>query len=522
MEDLELSAPARVGPFRVVAVLGQGGMGRVLLGVAPDGRLVAVKEVHAELAEDDGFRARFRREVDASRKVSGAYTAAVIDADPDAVTPWLASQFVPGPSLSQALEAGGALPEASVRVLAAGLARALADVHRAGLIHRDLKPSNVLLAEDGVRVIDFGIVRAVGDQTRITHTGALIGSPAFMSPEQILGRELTPKSDVFALGATLVMACTGSAPFAGDSVPRLLHEVVNAEPDLSAVPPGLRGIIERCLAKDPAARPSPQELPAMVGRVEPSVRPWPEAVHRLIGAQRAEIAGVTGPVGASAERPDGWVARPRRKWSRKVRALVGAGIVAALVACGLTVGRPVVQEVYFMVVPEDVPTPGTVPLSQVQDRYRPQEMTCPELAAGITVPAGFDLPSGYGFTEKDGKWSGPSNLCVWKDKAGDEIYVSWSLFVSRPGGKTGAEQAKESHEEFYGRGRTTRDFGLGYAEEAMWLPPDDKDDESCVLYIRDVNLRAFIAVKGPNYPPGGCKDVTKTAGQGAVAAIPRR
>ncbi|MEJ8644574.1 serine/threonine-protein kinase [Streptomyces sp. MS1.HAVA.3] len=191
MERSELSASEFAGPFRTVAVLGRGGMGRVVLGVGPDGRYVAVKQVHAELAEDEGFRARFRREVDASRRVAGGYTAAVIDADPDAEMPWLASQFVPGPSLSQAVDAAGPLPEEAVRRLAAGLAHALADVHRAGLIHRDLKPSNVLLAEDGVRVIDFGIVRAVGDQTRITHAGALIGSPAYMSPEQALGRELT-------------------------------------------------------------------------------------------------------------------------------------------------------------------------------------------------------------------------------------------------------------------------------------------------------------------------------------------
>lgn len=529
MQGLGLSGSTQVGPFRAVAVLGQGGMGRVLLGVAPDGRLVAVKEVHAELAEDDGFRARFRREVDASRRVSGAYTAAVIDADPDAPTPWLASQFVPGPSLSEALHSGGALPEPAVRALAAGLAQALADVHRAGLIHRDLKPSNVLLAEDGVRVIDFGIVRAVGDQTRITHTGALIGSPAFMSPEQILGHELTPKSDVFALGATLVMACTGNAPFSATSVPRLLHEVVNAEPDLGALPPALRGIIAPCLAKDPAARPSPQELLTMVGRIEPSARPWPEAVNRLIGAQRAEIAGMAGLAGAPgavgesvAERADGWVEGPRRKWSWKVRALVGAGLLAALVVCGLTVGRPVVDGAYYLVVPEDVPTPGAVPLSQVQDRYRPEPMTCPQLTAGITVPAGFDEPGGYGLVERNGKWDSPGNLCAWRNKAGDEIYLAWDLFISEPGGKTGAEQAKEDYEEFYMRGKTSRDFGLGYAEEAMWLPPDDENDSSCVLYIRDVNLRVFVSVEGPDYPRGGCKDGTKSLGQGAVAAIPRR
>ncbi|MEU3724134.1 serine/threonine-protein kinase, partial [Streptomyces sp. NPDC031705] len=284
MQGLGPGGSAGTGPFRAVGVLGQGGMGRVVLAVAPEGRLVAVKQVHAELAEDDGFRARFRREVAASRKVSGAYTAPVVDADPDAPTPWLASQFVLGPSLAQALEAAGPLAEEPVRRLAAGLAHALADVHRTGLIHRDLKPSNVLLAEDGVRVIDFGIVRAAGDQTRITHTGALIGSPAFMSPEQITGGEPTAAGDVFSLGATLVMACTGKPPFAADSVPRLLHDVVYAEPDLDGAPPALRGIIAPCLAKDPAARPTPRELHTMVGALAPAARPWPEPVNALIAA----------------------------------------------------------------------------------------------------------------------------------------------------------------------------------------------------------------------------------------------
>lgn len=305
----ELSASEFVGPFRTVAVLGQGGMGRVVLGVGPDGRYVAVKQVHAELAEDEGFRERFRREVDASRRVAGGYTAAVVDADPDAETPWLASQFVPGPSLSQAVDAAGPLPEEAVRRLAAGLAHALADVHRAGLIHRDLKPSNVLLAEDGVRVIDFGIVRAVGDQTRITHAGALIGSPAYMSPEQALGQELTPATDVFSLGATLVMACTGKPPFAGSSVPRILHEVVHSEPELGDVPAGLRGIIAHCLAKDPADRPTPGELLSAVGELAPSARPWPEAVNTLVHEPLAVtgglVSGTTAPQTAPRTSPGG-------------------------------------------------------------------------------------------------------------------------------------------------------------------------------------------------------------------------
>lgn len=316
MEDLGPYGPAQVGPFRVLAVLGQGGMGRVLLGVAPDGRAAAVKQVHAEFAGDEGFRVRFRREVEASRRVSGAYTAAVIAADPEAETPWLASQFVLGPALNEALRVVGALPEESACRLAAGLAQALVDVHGAGLIHRDLKPSNVLLAEDGVRVIDFGIARAAeGQDTKLTRTGAMIGSPGYMSPEQVEGRELTPASDMFSLGATLAVACAGRPAFAGESLPRILFAVLHAEPELSGVPLGLRPLVAACLAKDPAARPTPQAVLAALGRIAPAARPWPEAVHGLLAVQRAEVARLMGAV----RRPCPHSPRPHRPRSRRNR-----------------------------------------------------------------------------------------------------------------------------------------------------------------------------------------------------------
>ncbi|MDW6058480.1 serine/threonine-protein kinase [Streptomyces sp. FXJ1.4098] len=284
------------GPYRLVAELGRGGMGRVLLGVAPDGRLVAVKVVRSQFVEDDGFRTRFRREVEASSKVSGAYTAAVVDADADAPLPWLASVFVPGPALGQVVENVAPLPPESTVRLAAGLAAALAEIHRAGLIHRDLKPSNVLLAADGPRVIDFGIARAIDSEniTKITHTGWLVGSPAFMSPEQAESRELTPASDVFSLGAVLFQACTGRAPFAGSSTLQMLYNVVHSEPDLAPVPDELRGLVERCLDKDPSQRPTPAGILELIGQLAPSARPWPAAVHDLIDAQQAEIARVLG------------------------------------------------------------------------------------------------------------------------------------------------------------------------------------------------------------------------------------
>ncbi|MFG6191568.1 serine/threonine-protein kinase [Nonomuraea sp. JJY05] len=292
MQPLTTSDPREVGRYRLIAELGRGGMGRVFLGSGPDGRLAAIKRVRAEFAEDDEFRARFGREVEASRKVSGAYTAAVIDADVHAPTPWLASVFVPGPSLREAVDAVGALPERSVPRLAAGLATALMAIHRENLVHRDLKPSNVLLADDGPRVIDFGIARAADNDGRsqVTSTGWLIGSPGFMSPEQAEGRPATPASDVFSLGAVLAVACTGQEPFAGPAAPQILYNVVHTEPDLSMVPEGLRRIVEGCLAKDPDLRPTPGQLLDSIGRIAPSAQPWPAEVHELIARQRTELA----------------------------------------------------------------------------------------------------------------------------------------------------------------------------------------------------------------------------------------
>ncbi|MEU9302881.1 serine/threonine-protein kinase [Streptomyces sp. NPDC048269] len=498
-----------IGPFRTVSVLGQGGMGRVVLGVAPDGRHVAVKQVHADLAEDEGFRARFRREVDASRRVAGGYTAAVIDADPDAERPWLASQFVPGPSLGQALDAAGPLPEEAVRRLAAGLAHALADVHRAGLIHRDLKPSNVLLAEDGVRVIDFGIVRAVGDQTRITHDGSLIGSPSFMSPEQVLGQELTPASDVFSLGATLVMACTGKAPFAGSSVPRILHEVVHAEPDLSGVPPGLRGIIALCLAKDPADRPSPGELLSTVGGLTPSARPWPKAVNTLIDEQTVTMGGLLRVAAADT-------APARRRRPRPLVVAVALAGVAAVAAVGLTVGRPYVVEAYRQVVPEPVPTPGTTPLAQRKDVYPASPPHCEQTVPKLSVPSGFE-PAGGASPQQA---SGAEEVdCYWATRTGDQIRVEWRFFSTLKGKGTGAEQAKKYHEASYARGKTQRELALGFAEEGLWQPPDFEADPSCKLRVRDVNMTVVVSVNGPHYPPGECEAFTREFAGRAVDVV---
>ncbi|MFJ8052977.1 serine/threonine-protein kinase [Streptomyces luteogriseus] len=260
MRPLDVDEPTVVGPYRLLGRLGSGGMGRVYLGRSAGGRTVAVKIVHPHFALDEEFRARFRREVDAARRVGGAWTAPVLDADPGARVPWVATAYAAGPSLSAAVADGGPLPSPTVRALGAGLAEALAAVHELGLVHRDVKPSNVLLTLDGPLLIDFGIARATDGTASLTSTGVSIGSPGYMSPEQILGKGVTGAADVFSLGAVLAYAATGRPPFPGDSSAALLYKVVHEEPELGLLDGELRGLTAECLAKDPAARPAPAQL----------------------------------------------------------------------------------------------------------------------------------------------------------------------------------------------------------------------------------------------------------------------
>ncbi|TXC98892.1 protein kinase [Streptomyces sp. ISID311] len=269
-EPLSAGDPVVVGPYRLKARLGAGGMGEVYLGESGSGRRVAVKLVRAEIARDPGFRRRFRREVELAMKAGGFWTAPVVDADPDAPTPWVASQYVPGPSLAEQVAAHGPLDEAALRQLAAGLAEALQAFHRIGLVHRDLKPSNVLLLDDGPRVIDFGISKALEDDsgTALTVTGTVLGTPAYMSPEQAVGREVGEPSDIFSLGSVLTFAATGRGPFGDGSTHALLFRVVHEQPVLSGLPPGVRPLIAACLSKEPAERPRAADLAGMaVGAV---------------------------------------------------------------------------------------------------------------------------------------------------------------------------------------------------------------------------------------------------------------
>ncbi|MEU4118188.1 serine/threonine-protein kinase [Kitasatospora sp. NPDC028055] len=263
MRALGSDDPRQVGAYRLLRRLGSGGMGRVYLGRTAGGRTVAVKVVRAELADDAEFRARFRQEVAAARRVGGAWTAPVLDADTEGEQPWVATGYVAGPALAAAVRAHGPLPEAAVRALGVGLAGALAHVHGLGLVHRDVKPSNVLLTLDGPRLIDFGIARALDATSGFTRSGYVVGSPGFMSPEQANGQPSGPAGDVFSLGAVLAFAATGVHPFGEDvSAAVLLYRVLHEEPDVSGVPEALRTVVLDCLAKDPAARPTPRQLAA--------------------------------------------------------------------------------------------------------------------------------------------------------------------------------------------------------------------------------------------------------------------
>ncbi|WP_228312878.1 serine/threonine-protein kinase [Streptomyces fungicidicus] len=248
----------RIGSYAVERVLGEGGMGTVYLARSRGGRAVAVKVAKPELARDAGFRERFRAEITAARAVGGFHTAPVVDADPDAPTPWLATAYIPGLTLAQLLASQGPMAEDGLRQLGLALAEALQAIHRCGLVHRDLKPGNIIMADDGPRVVDFGIARAV-EGTRLTMTGIAVGTPGFLAPEQAEGLPVSPAADIFALGAVLVAAAGGSA--FGDGTPAsLMYRSVHHQPDLTALPPALRDTVIACMTKNAQQRPTAEQL----------------------------------------------------------------------------------------------------------------------------------------------------------------------------------------------------------------------------------------------------------------------
>ncbi|MFI6554729.1 protein kinase domain-containing protein [Streptomyces griseus] len=302
MRPLTSEDPRTVGPYRTLVRLGAGGMGVVYLARSAGGTLVAVKVIRAEHAADPGFRARFRREAEAAARITGPWVVPVLGADTEAHEPWLATAFVPGPSLAEVVGAGGALPEATVRALGSRLAAALVAVHEAGLIHRDVKPGNVLLALDGPRLIDFGIVRHEG-ATALTTSGAVIGTPGYLAPEQASAAPLGPPCDVFSLGCVLGYAATGRPPFGAGGGAGALFRTIHEEPDLTGVPPGLAPLIAACLAKDPPARPTASRVREALesgGEADPA-RPGPPD-------PRESLRAASDPDPAPGESPD--AARP--------------------------------------------------------------------------------------------------------------------------------------------------------------------------------------------------------------------
>ena len=352
MEPLAADDPRQVGGYRLHARLGAGGMGQVFLGFSPAGRAVAVKVVHRQFARDPEFVRRFGREVEAARAVSGAYTAPVVAAGPGDDPPWLATVFVPGPSLAEVIAHAGPLPEPAVWRLAGGLIEALQAVHACGLVHRDLKPANVLLAADGPRLIDFGISRALEGAAAMSVTSLIVGTPAFMSPEQAGGLSVGPASDVFALGSVIAFAATGASPFgAGPSSPIVVaYRVVHSQPDLSHVPVALTNLVTGCLAKDPADRP---QLAELIDAIRDGSAPyqadwpgsyWPEPVAEMISSRQdsfhppsqGKALLTAGPLWAQRRLHLRWPARAR--W-RVLTLVVVAAVLLGTGAISLALSR---------------------------------------------------------------------------------------------------------------------------------------------------------------------------------------
>jgi serine/threonine protein kinase len=367
--------PQVIGPYRLYGELGRGGMGRVFVGLSADGQPVAVKVIRAELAADREFRARFGQEVAAARKVSGRYTAHVVDADLDGPVPWLATTYVAGPSLAEAVKDHGQMPVDIVLWLAARLAEGLIAIHAAGVVHRDLNPSNILLAEDGPRVIDFGISQAAWESSI---PGADFGSPGFMSPEHALGQVVGPPGDVFSLGAVLTFAATGQGPFGPGSSAARIYRLVNSPPVLDTVPAELRGLVGSCLAKHPGDRPTASSVRTQVDAIRRQFGWLSEPASGMFtsglqasgasgsdqGAKIPALVGVSSGAGPSdAEpRPGSANRHQQRRFSRSLRLFV-PGLVAAAATALYLVSRATVPSPAIL----DQPQPAvTTPAVQNQ------------------------------------------------------------------------------------------------------------------------------------------------------------
>ncbi|MEU3597439.1 serine/threonine-protein kinase [Streptomyces sp. NPDC006798] len=441
-QPLQPDDPRLVAGYRIAARLGAGGMGRVYLSHTDGGRPVAIKVVRPELADAPAFRQRFRREITAARRVRGAYTAELIDADADGTPPWLATLYVPGPSLTQAVARRGPLPPRAVLWLMAGVAEALEAIHAAGIVHRDLKPSNVLLASDGPRVIDFGISLA-SDVTSYTVTGSAVGTPSFMAPEQASAGDVTAATDVFALGQTAAFAALGEPLYGDGPSVSVLYRIVHSEPELSRLPEELRPLIARCLAAEPADRITPAEIVAWCRR------------HLADGAGADGAEGTAGGAGGPAI------------W-REV-----AGPEAAVPA-------PVPQETAIGTLPFGVHPPAANPASVDEEgarkarRRRRALFTAASVAAGALTLAGV-IWGGYQTLDRlrdQERKESASQRSAGPLETGEKSGVSASPDTSKPGsGKaaadTGGGTGTGTGTGTGGTGTGTRDDGWAWETDAV-------------------------------------------------------
>ncbi|MER6195840.1 serine/threonine-protein kinase [Streptomyces sp. NPDC001586] len=462
MEHLYPHDPHHIGPYRLLSRLGAGGMGQVYLARSDRGRTIAVKLVHHELATREEFRIRFRHEVAAARRVGGEWTAPVLDADTEAATPWVATGYVAGPSLREVVAHDfGPLPARSVRILAAGLAYALQDIHRAGIVHRDLKPSNVLVTLDGPRVIDFGIARAPaepGDTAGggLTRVGELIGSPGFMAPEQIRGEPVTAACDIFCLGVVLAYAATGRLPFGDAEQPGglagLLLRSTEAPPDLAGVPAELRDLVRDCLHRDPTARPGPAEVLARVGAGDTvadgrALEPWlPGPLVARLGRHAVQLldredAGPDRPTPTAPAQPPMAVPMPMppaysayapvaaepapRPWTASTALLLAVAAVVATLSAGT---------VYAVMSGADDPRPPVgstrTPTAPVPGTPSAPTPASASASGSGSSPAAGGLPEAYLGTWYATHGSQTWRLTLTRGAVGDPVM---SLAVDAPG-----------------------------------------------------------------------------------------
>src|SRR5579862_3617799 len=504
MDGLQPGDPRSVSGYRLLGRLGAGGMGQVYLGVSPGGRTVAVKLIHPVHAQSAYFKERFAREIDAARRVGGFHTAPVVDANPGADPPWMVTAYIEGPSLQQAVLTGGPMPPDRVRSLAAALAEGLAAIHACGLVHRDLKPGNVILAPDGPRIIDFGIARTVDAHTGITSTGALVGTFAYMSPEQMRGDPAGTASDMFSLGGMLAFAATGRPPFGSDSPPAIMYRVMNEQPDLAGLDdPSLAALINACLAKTPEARPSVPDLMAAVSnsgatpfsapgngngngqadgpptQTHAATRRLPEPTREVtppplppLRLPPSHPGGPSGPAGPPTTRsPEG----RRRRGLVPILAAVAVVIVALAIALPLLLAK---SSPPAATGPTTSPTPSTAPTQSLSASAAASTQPTPSTSA-TTVSSGIratpqqaqqiadQLLPGYGWNQST-QFTCLVNL--WNKLSG------WVYNDADPGGSYGIPQAlpgsrmASAGPDWKTNATTQIKWGLGYIKQNYGSP----------------------------------------------------